>query len=87
MSAFVDALTRYVIDPATFEALTAEIDHLKQNWQAEDAAELLAQLYRAETLSWQIKQEGGEIAGNGFAFVLPPKIGCATAQGVIFSSN
>lgn len=70
MNAFVDALTRYVIDPASFEALTAEIDHLEKNWQAEDAAELLAQLSRAETLSWQIKQEGGEIAGNGFAFVL-----------------
>lgn len=70
MGAFVDALTQYVIDPINWEALAAELEHLESNWSAGDAAEILVQLSRAETLSWQIKQEGGELGGRGFAFAL-----------------
>jgi pimeloyl-ACP methyl ester carboxylesterase/DNA-binding CsgD family transcriptional regulator len=70
MNGFIDALMQYVIDPINWETLAAELEHLENNWNDGDTAEVLVQLSRAETLSWQIKQEGGEISGGSFAFAL-----------------
>lgn len=76
MSAFVDALMDYVIDPASWQTLTRELEHLDRNWKSSDAGEMLAQLSRAETLSWQLKNDGTDLVtggrggGGGFAFVL-----------------
>jgi len=70
MGSFVDALTQYVLDPTRWEDLTAELDRLDSTWKTSDPGELLAQLSKAETLSWQIKQDGSDLAGDGFAYVL-----------------
>jgi pimeloyl-ACP methyl ester carboxylesterase/DNA-binding CsgD family transcriptional regulator len=70
MSGFVDALTAYVLDPTSWEQLTAELDRLDGSWRSSDPGELLAQLSKAETLSWQLKRDGSELAADGFAFAL-----------------
>ncbi len=70
MSAFVDALTRYVMDPTTWQSLTTELDHLGDHFQPSDASELLAELAKAETLSWQFRAEASAHSPNGFIYAL-----------------
>ncbi|NKB99402.1 MAG: alpha/beta fold hydrolase [Pseudomonadales bacterium] len=70
LSKFADALTDYVLDPTTWERLTDQLDQLDWGKSGTDPGELLVQLSKAETLSWQIKKDTGDLAGGGFAFVL-----------------
>ena len=70
MNAFIDSLIGYVIDPAQWNTLVTEIAKLDANIVSRDPAELLAELSRAESLSWQIKQEAGDLTGSQFAYVL-----------------
>ena len=69
-SGLVAALTDYVIDPTNYENLTNELEKIDWNWPTNDPGDLLVQLSKAETLSWKIKSDSGDMAGEGFAFAL-----------------
>ena len=66
---FFDALTAYAIDPNRWTNLLTQFDRLSERLQDWDPSELVAELSRAESLSWRIKQSGdpGQI---GFAYLL-----------------
>ena len=67
---FADALTSYVLDPMQWAPLLGELDRISNNLSSWDPSELLSQLSRAESLSWQIRQESDELPNSGFAWVL-----------------
>jgi pimeloyl-ACP methyl ester carboxylesterase/DNA-binding CsgD family transcriptional regulator len=60
----------YVLDPTQWRSLMSELEDLGETVQQWGAGELLAQLSRAETLSWRIKHDGGGFASAGFAYLL-----------------
>ena len=70
LQAFIDSLIRYVMDPAQWDALLAEMEKLGENIEFWDPTELLGQLSRAESLSWRLKQEAGDLSSSQFAYVL-----------------
>jgi pimeloyl-ACP methyl ester carboxylesterase/DNA-binding CsgD family transcriptional regulator len=70
LSAFYDALTSYAIDPSRWAELLTEFDQLSDHLQHWDPGELVAELSRAESLSWRIQQDGGELPSNTFAYLL-----------------
>lgn len=69
VSAFFDALTAYAIDPTQWPDLLSEFDRLSDHLQSWDPGELVAELSRAESLSWRIK-DSGDPARPGFAYLL-----------------
>jgi len=69
VSAFFDALTAYAIDPTRWTDLLTEFDRLSDHLESWDPGELVAELSRAESLSWRIK-DTGDPASPGFAYLL-----------------
>ena len=69
VSAFFDALTAYAIDPSRWTDLLSEFDRLSDHLESWDPGELVAELSRAESLSWRIK-DSGDPARPGFAYLL-----------------
>jgi pimeloyl-ACP methyl ester carboxylesterase/DNA-binding CsgD family transcriptional regulator len=69
VSAFFDALTAYAIDPTRWTDLISEFDRLSERLESWDPGELVAELSRAESLSWRIK-DSGDPAKPGFAYLL-----------------
>lgn len=67
---FADALTTYVLDPMQWNPVLVELDRISNSLSSWDPRELLSQLSRAESLSWHIREEAGELTGNGFAYIL-----------------
>ncbi|MCB1685572.1 MAG: alpha/beta fold hydrolase [Pseudomonadales bacterium] len=67
---FADALTTYVLDPMQWDPVLEELDRISSSLPSWDPRELLAQLSRAESLSWHIREESGQLTGSGFAYVL-----------------
>jgi pimeloyl-ACP methyl ester carboxylesterase/DNA-binding CsgD family transcriptional regulator len=70
LGALVDALTDYVIDPTHWQELTDQLEKIEFSTTDTDTGDLLVQLSKAETLSWQIKNDTGDLTDGGFAFVL-----------------
>lgn len=69
VSDFFDALTAYAIDPTRWTDLLSEFDRLSDHLESWDPGELVAELSRAESLSWRIK-DNGDPAKPGFACLL-----------------
>ncbi len=69
VSDFFDALTAYAIDPTRWTDLLSEFDRLSDHLESWDPGELVAELSRAESLSWRIK-DSGDPAKPGFACLL-----------------
>ncbi|MGE0621757.1 MAG: alpha/beta fold hydrolase [Pseudomonadales bacterium] len=69
MGAFFDALTAYAIDPTKWPDLLAQLDSLSDHLAAWDPGALVAEMSRAESLSWRIK-DGADPGQSGFAYVL-----------------
>ena len=69
VSDFFDALTAYAIDPTRWTDLLSEFDRLSDHLESWDPGELVAELSRAESLSWRIK-DSGDPARPGFAYLL-----------------
>ncbi len=69
VSAFFDALTAYAIDPTRWTDLLSEFDRLSDHLESWDPGELVAELSRAESLSWRIK-DTADPARPGFAYLL-----------------
>lgn len=72
VSDFFDALTAYAIDPTRWTDLLSEFDRLSDHLESWDPGELVAELSRAESLSWRIK-DGGDHTRPGFAYLLLDK--------------
>jgi len=69
MREFFDALTSYAIDPTRWVELLAQLDRLSESLDRWDPGRLVAELSRAESLSWRIKQDGNP-GQTGFAYLL-----------------
>ena len=69
VSEFFDALTAYAIDPTRWTDLLSEFDRLSDHLESWDPGELVAELSRAESLSWRIK-DSGDPTRPGFAYLL-----------------
>lgn len=69
ISAFFDALTAYAIDPTRWTDLLAQLDVLSDDLDTWDPGELVAELSRAESLSWRIR-DSADPARPGFAYLL-----------------
>ncbi len=69
LSAFFDALTAYAIDPSRWKDLLSEFDRLSDHLESWDPGQLVAELSRAESLSWRIR-DSGEATRPGFACLL-----------------
>ncbi len=74
ISAFFDALTAYAIDPTRWTDLLAQLDSLSDHLESWDPGELVAELSRAESLSWRIR-DGADPARPGFACLLLDRTG------------
>jgi pimeloyl-ACP methyl ester carboxylesterase/DNA-binding CsgD family transcriptional regulator len=70
MREFVDALTTYAIDPGRWPDLIEQFDRLGDRIQSWDVSELVAELSRAESLSFSLKQDGSSPDHSGFAYLL-----------------
>jgi pimeloyl-ACP methyl ester carboxylesterase/DNA-binding CsgD family transcriptional regulator len=70
MRDFFDALTAYAIDPTRWADLLEQFDRLSDRLHSWDPSEFVAELARAESLSWRIKQGGGDPGRAGFAYLL-----------------
>jgi pimeloyl-ACP methyl ester carboxylesterase/DNA-binding CsgD family transcriptional regulator len=69
ISDFFDALTAYAIDPTRWTDLLDQFDRLSDRLENWDPGELVAELSRAESLSWRIK-DSADPARPGFAYLL-----------------
>lgn len=69
VSAFFDALTAYAIDPGRWSELLEQLDQLSDRLETWDPGALVAELSRAESLSWRIRDRG-DPAQPGFAYLL-----------------
>ena len=67
-SEFFDALTAYAIDPTRWPELLEQLDRLSDGLESWDPGALVAELSRAESLSWRIKQD--DLGQTGFAYLL-----------------
>jgi pimeloyl-ACP methyl ester carboxylesterase/DNA-binding CsgD family transcriptional regulator len=70
MRDFISALTRYAIDPGEWSELLEKFDRLGSVLESWDPTQLIAELSRAEALSWRLKQEGEQPEPAGFAYLL-----------------
>ena len=70
MQEFIDALTTYAIDPGRWPELIEQFDRLGDHIQSWDVSELVAELSRAESLSFNLKQDGSPPDQSGFAYLL-----------------
>ncbi|MGD8831741.1 MAG: alpha/beta fold hydrolase [Pseudomonadales bacterium] len=67
--AFFDALTAYAVDPTTWPDLLARLDDLTDDLDHWDPGALIAELSRAESLSWRIK-DSVDPGRAGFVYLL-----------------